>query len=95
MPAIFAVHASHPLFKDYPQVIHGGCMEDIFFELEIKVVVKSDLKDIADCGGVALKSHARGNTDVVHIHVNCGSEGFMLEYNVSKDEVHHGLERRR
>src|SRR6266702_5892813 len=32
------VHTCHPLFKDYPQVIHGQGMEETFFWFEVKVV---------------------------------------------------------
>ncbi len=34
----YRVHACHPLFKDYPQVIHGGRMEEAFFWFEVEIV---------------------------------------------------------
>ena len=37
------IHASHPLFKDYPQVINSGGVEDALLRFEIEVVVGSKL----------------------------------------------------
>src|SRR5580692_5307540 len=42
------VHASHPLFKDYPQVIDTRGMEDTFLRFEVEVVIKGDLKNVGD-----------------------------------------------
>src|SRR6266702_3349455 len=37
---------------------------------------------------------SRGDTDIVHIDSYCGSEWFVLEDNITIDEVHHRLEGR-
>src|ERR1700761_1771155 len=37
------VHACHPLFKDYPQVIDARGMENAFFRFEVQVVFYSQL----------------------------------------------------
>ncbi len=45
----YRVHACHPLFKDYPQVIHGGHMEKAFLWFEVEIVFEGNLKDVVDC----------------------------------------------
>src|ERR1700735_1677542 len=37
------IHASHPLFKDYPQVIYSRGMENALLWFEVEVVVGSQL----------------------------------------------------
>ena len=37
------IHVSHPLFKDYPQVIDLGGMEDALLQFEVEIVVGSQL----------------------------------------------------
>src|SRR6266571_5349301 len=40
------VHVCHPLFKDYPQVIHGWCMECALLWFEVQVMFFCNAKDI-------------------------------------------------
>ncbi len=69
----YRVHACHPLFKDYPQVIHGRCMEEAFFGFEIEVMHEGDLKDVSDCCNMVCHVGTCSNTDIVHIYANCGA----------------------
>src|SRR6266702_3468321 len=85
------VHACHPLFKDYPQVIHRWHMEKAFFGFEEEVMLLSDLENIPDCGDVVLHVGACCNTNIVHVYTDRGSSYFMLKDDFLIDVVHHGL----
>src|SRR6266702_2602337 len=86
------VHACHPLFKDYPQVIHGRRMERAFLRFEVEVVIECNLEDIVDCCYMSFYVGACRNADVIHVYPYCGSSEFVFENGISKDVVHHGLE---
>src|ERR1700744_2584351 len=66
----YRVHASYPLFKDFPQVIHSQLVEHALLELEVEVVLHSDCEDRGDGVDVVLERSrfARSNADVVHIY---------------------------
>src|SRR6266702_1914603 len=86
------VHACHPLFKDYPQVIHGRRMECAFLRFEVKVMIKGYLEDVLNGRYVSCHISSCCNTNVVHVNSYSGSPEFMFEDDVSEDVVHHGLE---
>ncbi len=88
------VHLCHPLFKDYPQVIHRGRVEQAFFRFEVEIVELGDFKNIMHRVAVVSKVSASGDPNVIHIDADCGTEGFMFQDDIPIDVVHHGLERR-
>jgi len=88
----YGVHACHPLFKDYPQVIHGGRMEKALLWFEIEVVGDGNLKDVTYCSDMIRHVSVGCNTNVVHVDTDCGTEGFVFENDITVDVVHHGLE---
>ena len=90
----YQVHACHPLFKDYPQVIHRGCMERAFFWFEVEVVIECDLEYVTNCGGMFFHVGACRDANVIHVYSYGSPLKFMLEDGVSEDIVHHGLEHR-
>src|ERR1700677_3735342 len=67
------VHACHPLFKDYPQVIDGRGMERALFWFEIEVMILHDRKDIFNGGNVIREGGGRSYGNIVHIDSNDGS----------------------
>ncbi len=85
------VHACHPLFKDYPQVIHGGCMEHALLRLEVEVMSLHDLGYITDC--CYMSGHICSCCDayVIHVYLDGSSLEFVLHDDVLEDVVHHGL----
>jgi hypothetical protein len=95
------VHASHPLFKDYPQVINTRGMEDTFLWFEVEVVIKGDLKNVSDCCDVSGMSVGwryeglGGDCYVIHVNSNSGAQQVVLCDGGAEDLVHKGLERSR
>src|SRR6202453_2034509 len=67
------VHACHPLFKDYPQVIDRRCMECALLRFEIKVVVLRYCEDIFNSCDVIWERSGRSDSDIVHVNSNDGS----------------------
>src|SRR6266702_4438367 len=67
------VHACHPLFKDYPQVIHGWHMEKAFLWFEVEVMLLCYLKDILYCHYMVLYVSACCNADVIHVYMDCST----------------------
>ncbi len=49
------VHVCHPLFKDYPQVIHGRCMERALLGFKVEVVVKHNLEYCNTMTGIIVR----------------------------------------
>ncbi len=95
-PCVYAcdfywVHACHPLFKDYPQVIHGMCMERAFLRFEVQVVIECDLKDVSNCGSMSIYIGMCCNADIVHVYPYGGSSEFVFENGISEDIIHHSL----
>src|SRR6266702_861047 len=86
------VHTCHPLFKDYPQVIHGGRMEKTFLWFEVQVVELGDFEDVVYCTLVIVYVCAGGDADIVHVNSDSRPEWLVLENDVSIYVVHHGLE---
>ena len=64
------VHACHPLFKDYPQVIDRRGMERALFWFEIKVVILRDCEDIFNSRDVIREGSGRSDSDIVHVNSN-------------------------
>ena len=64
------VNISHPLFKDYPQVIDTRGVEDAFFRFEIKVVFGGEGEYIAHGGSVIGVGRAHSNGYIVHVKMN-------------------------
>src|SRR6266702_2073013 len=88
----YRVHACHPLFKDYPQVIHGWRMEEAFFQFEVYVVVFGNLEYVLYCGYMVGHVSTCCDANVVHVYVNRGALEFVFENDITVDVVHHGLE---
>src|SRR6266702_2417871 len=85
------VHACHPLFKDYPQVIHGWCMECALLWFKVQFVVFCDAKNIAHHGNMCFHIGTCCNPDVVHVYADCCALWFMFQYDILVDMVHHHL----
>src|SRR6266702_4749936 len=90
----YRVHSCHPLFKDYPQVIHGCGMEETFLRLKVEVMEMGHMENVRDCASMVIKIGAGGDTDVVHVDTDSGPQRFMFGDDFTVDVVHHGLEGR-
>ena len=67
-------HASHPLFKNYPQVINTGNMKMAFGQFDEEVVRGEEVEGVMDSGNVVLDSGTGANNDVIHVNTdNCPS----------------------
>src|SRR6266702_722863 len=88
----YGVHACHPLFKDYPQVIHGGHMEEALLWFEIEVVLFCNLENVSYCGNVVRHVGTCGNTNIVHVYTNHGASEFVSKNDITINIIHHGLE---
>ena len=86
------VHACHPLFKDYPQVIDRRGMERALFGLEIKVVVLRDHEDIFNSRYVIREGSGRSDGDIVHINSNGSPPNGVFCDDIFVDLIHHRLE---
>src|ERR1700761_3533572 len=75
------IHASHPLFKDYPQVINAWGMEDAFFQLEIEIMFGSESKDITNGSCMPVDSGTGSNGYIIHVNANRGAKEIVLSYN--------------
>ncbi len=82
----------HPLFKDYPQVIHRGQVKEAFFWFEVKVVKLSDSENVVDSLFVVVKVGAGSDPDVVHVDSDGSAKGFVFKDDISIDVVHESLE---
>src|SRR6266702_5586229 len=69
-------------------------MEEAFFRFEVEVVELRYFEDIVNRTMVIFEVGTGGDTDVVHIDANGSTEGFVFEYNIAIDEVHHSLKGR-
>src|SRR6266702_242518 len=87
-------HACHPLFKDYPQVIHGRRVKETFLRFEVEVVELCHFEDVMNSAMVVVEVGAGGNANIIHVHPNCRSKRFVFEDDIPIDVVHHGLKRR-
>src|ERR1700744_1814711 len=67
------VHACHPPFKDYPQVIDAGRMENTFFGFEIKVVFFCNLQHVSDSFFMCFYPLSRSNGYIVHVDTDCNA----------------------
>src|SRR6202453_4801842 len=86
------VHACHPLFKDYPQVIDGRSMERALFRFEIDVMILRDRKDIFNGGNVIREGGGRSYGNIVHIDSNDGPLEGVLCDDILVYLIHHRLE---
>jgi len=86
------VHTCHPLFKDYPQVIDTRGMENTLFWFEVQVVICCKLQNIGNRGGVISVAGSCGDSYIIHVNADRGSEKFVLSYYRTENVVHHGLE---
>jgi hypothetical protein len=74
------VHASHPLFKDYPQVINTRGVEDALLWFEVEVVIQGDLKNVGNCRDVGSMCAGwrhecfGGDCYVVHVDSDHGTQ---------------------
>src|SRR6266702_5598495 len=74
------VHACHPLFKDYPQVIHGWHMEKAFLGFEIEVVFFCHVKNILNGSNMSCHIGPCGNADVIHVDVCIAQIPYEIQY---------------
>src|SRR6266571_7726635 len=88
----YQVHVCHPLFKDYPQVIHGWHMEKALLRFEVEVMLLCHTKNITNGRNMACHIGSCGDANVVHVDMDGSSQLFMFENDVLVDEVHHQLE---
>src|ERR1700677_3397006 len=86
------VHACHPLFKDYPQVIDGRGMERSLFRFEIEVMSLRDRKDIFSGGNVIREGGGRSYGNIVHIDSDDGPLEGVLCDDIFVYLIHHRLE---
>ena len=68
------VHTSHPLFKDYPQVINTWDVEEALLQFEVQVVFGSDSQNVTDRRHMVLISGLCGNGYAIHVNVNRGAK---------------------
>src|SRR6266702_1017291 len=88
----YGVHACHPLFKDYPQVIHGWHMEQALLRFEVEVMLHRDLKNILYCRDMVRHIGTHCHTNIIHVYTDRSSTWFVLKDDVPVDVIHHGLE---
>ena len=88
------VHACHPLFNDYPQIIYSRCMEDTFLWFEIKIVSFCKFEDFGDACDVVCFIGTGCDGNVIHVFFDFGSFGCPLLFDWSKNPIHHRLEGR-
>ena len=86
------VHASHPLFKDYPQVIDTGDVEKTFLQFEVQIVFSCQGQDVMDSSSVIVVIGVGGCGYIIHVNMYGSTQKFMLSYNGAKDMIHHCLE---
>src|SRR6266702_5236457 len=77
-PCVYAcdfywVHACHPLFKDYPQVIHGRHMECALLGFEVEVMIECYLENVSNCCHVSSHIGTCRDADIVHVYSYGGS----------------------
>ena len=88
----YRVHASHPLFKNYPQVIDTRNMETAFGELDEQVVFGEEVQGVVYCGNMVSECGASTDDDVIHVHTDDRPVQCVSVNEGTKDVVHHGLE---
>src|SRR5258708_39335331 len=66
----YGVHTSHRFFKNYPQVIDTGGVEDTFFGFEIQVVFFKQREDVVNGCLMVFHGRARSDNDVIHVDPN-------------------------
>src|ERR1700677_3570307 len=86
------VHACHPLFKDYPQVIDGRGMEHALLRFEVKVMILRDREDIFNGGNMIREGGGRSYGNIVHIDSNDGPLESVLCDDILVYLIHHCLE---
>ena len=89
---LYWVHVSHPLFKDYPQVIDLRNMEKTLLQLEVQVMFSCQGEDVTHSCSVILVVGTSSNGYVVHVNANGNIKELMLSYDRVKDVIHHHLE---
>ncbi len=67
-------------------------MEKTFLRFEIEIMKLGNLEDVVDRMSMVIYVSAGGDSNVIHINSDGGTERFMLEDNIAIDVVHHGLE---
>ena len=88
----YGVHACHPLFNDYPQIIYSRRMEDAFLWLEKQVISHRQLQYFRYTFDVVVQIGAGGDRDVVHVLAHLCSQWFPFVDYWSKNPIHHCLE---
>ena len=83
---------SHPLFKDYPQVIDTGDVEETFFQFEVQVVFGRQGQDVGDSCSMIIIVGMCGNSYIVHVNADGSTKEFVLSYDGAKDVIQHRLE---
>ena len=86
---------SHPLFKNYPQVIDAQDVEKVLLQFEVQVAFGSNGQNVTDCPRMVPIGGLGGDSYVIHVNANRSAQQFMLSYDRAKDVVHHCLKRSR
>src|ERR1700677_1937660 len=89
------VHACHPLFKDYPQVIDGRGMECALLRFEVEVVILCYCENVFNSINMIWKGSGRSDSYIVHIDSDDCSPDCVLCDDIFIDLIHHGLKGRR
>src|SRR6202453_1530158 len=85
------VHACHPLFKDYPQVIDRQGMECALLRFEVQVVILCNRKNIFNGCYMIRKGSGRSDGNIVHIDSNDRSSDCVLCDDIFVNLIHHSL----
>ena len=91
----YGVHACHPLFNDYPQIIHMGHIENAFFWLEKEVVPHCQLKYTCHSFNMVFHVGAGGHCNIVHVLAQFHATQFPFLNQQPENPIHHCLECRR
>src|SRR6266702_1922455 len=67
-------------------------MEEALLRFEVQIVELRHLENIVDGTTMVVEISTGGDTDIIHVDANGGTERFVLEDGVTIDEVHHSLE---
>ena len=87
----YQVHASHPLFKNYPQVIDTGDVKTAFGEFDKEAVLCEEVQYVMYCINMVGNGRAGTDNDVVHVDMDYGSLCGVAVNDRTENVVHHSL----
>src|ERR1700677_2078563 len=88
------VHACHPLFKDYPQVIDRLSMESALLRFEVQIVILCNRKNVFNGRYMIRKGSGCSDSNIVHVDSNDRSSDGVLCDDIFVNLIHHRLEGR-